>query len=282
MTTVTELVTRVNDLKKRVDDASGAQTTSSDKLNSTQTDIEGKAESAKPCPTEASGYKTRAEAAKPKVTAIPGINDIAKELHKFAVPEPDFCLPLISNLDLERGFGDVSFSRSTTATYIDKSGVLRTAGVNEPRFEREGILIEGSSTNLLPDSNNVRWNGGVTEKGNPGLDGVTPMTRVEGRQAGSDLLYSWFNVGFAFNVTPKEGDKYTASVYLRPEKVTDLWNMIVVEYQTTDSVKTPHNYLFIDFANMEVKPSDHLMAPETQGQSPILITAFTGSLTLSL
>ncbi len=69
-------------------------------------------------------------------------------LIKAATPYPDFWLPLNDSLDLEEGFGQVSFTRSTTATYVDKSGVLRTAGVNEPRFEREGVLIEGSSTNL--------------------------------------------------------------------------------------------------------------------------------------
>ncbi|MGL5728750.1 MAG: phage head spike fiber domain-containing protein, partial [Plesiomonas sp.] len=43
----------------------------------------------------------------------------------------------------------VNYECSTTSTYIDKSGVLRTAEINEPRFEKEGLLIEGQSTNLI-------------------------------------------------------------------------------------------------------------------------------------
>lgn len=50
----------------------------------------------------------------------------------------------------------MGFSRASTATYYDVNGVLRTAGVNEPRFnhdpvtgELKGLLIEDSRTNLL-------------------------------------------------------------------------------------------------------------------------------------
>lgn len=84
------------------------------------------------------------------------------------VPFPDVWIPFNENLDMIAGinfakkkvkFGEdtvlfpddktVSFSRAGTATYIDKSGVLRTAAVDEPRFEKEGLLIEGQSTNHL-------------------------------------------------------------------------------------------------------------------------------------
>ncbi len=82
-----------------------------------------------------------------------------------AAPLPDVWAPLNSDLKLSEGFApydkltisgqvlelptkSLTFSRATTATYIDKSGVLRTAAINEPRFEKEGLLIEGQSTNL--------------------------------------------------------------------------------------------------------------------------------------
>jgi len=48
----------------------------------------------------------------------------------------------------------VNFSRNSTATYIGKDGQLKTAAANEPRFEKEGLLIEGQSTNLVPNSKN--------------------------------------------------------------------------------------------------------------------------------
>ena len=54
-------------------------------------------------------------------------------------------------------FNDVlSFSRASTATYFDSSGVLQTAAIDEPRRNHDpvtgeplGVLIEPSRTNLL-------------------------------------------------------------------------------------------------------------------------------------
>ncbi|WP_336657582.1 phage head spike fiber domain-containing protein [Leclercia adecarboxylata] len=81
-------------------------------------------------------------------------------------PFPDVWIPLNDSLTMLAGFGpydritfgdqyaelptrSVKFSRATTATYIDKSGELQIAEINEPRFEKEGLLIEQQSTNLL-------------------------------------------------------------------------------------------------------------------------------------
>jgi hypothetical protein len=62
----------------------------------------------------------------------------------------------------------VTFTRSTTATYYNSSGVLSTAAINAPRFDYNpstlaplGLLIEQSSTNLLTysqDLSNAAWN----------------------------------------------------------------------------------------------------------------------------
>jgi len=42
---------------------------------------------------------------------------------------------------------DLTWTRATTATYIDRYGAVQTAAINEPRQEAEGWLIEGASTN---------------------------------------------------------------------------------------------------------------------------------------
>jgi hypothetical protein len=47
---------------------------------------------------------------------------------------------------------DVNFTRTTTATYIDRYGVVQSAGVNEIREEKEGFLLEGASTNICINS----------------------------------------------------------------------------------------------------------------------------------
>lgn len=66
------------------------------------------------------------------------------------------------DLDFTSGTLDsrVTFSRSTVATYIDRNGVLQTAGTNEPRFEWSngvclGLLIEESRTNLCLHSSDL-------------------------------------------------------------------------------------------------------------------------------
>lgn len=91
-----------------------------------------------------------------------------------ALPLPDVWAPLSDSLRLITGYGRdvlvgsdvvarmVNFSRSTTATYIGKDGQLKTAAANEPRFEREGLLIEGQSTNILTKSSGLGYWSGAT------------------------------------------------------------------------------------------------------------------------
>ncbi|GCM96620.1 phage tail fiber protein [Escherichia coli] len=105
----------------------------------------------------------RAEAAA-EVTAEPCANIVP--------PLPDVWIPFNDSLDMITGFspsykkivigddeitmpGDkiVKFKRASTATYINKSGQLKLAEVDEPRFERDGLLIEGQRTNYLRNSN---------------------------------------------------------------------------------------------------------------------------------
>ncbi|WMY75426.1 hypothetical protein RHD99_05560 [Buttiauxella selenatireducens] len=86
-----------------------------------------------------------------------------------SAPFPDVWIPFNDSLQMLAGNGpydritigsdylelpsrSATFTRASTATYIDKSGVLQTAAINEPRFEKEGLLIEGQSTNLLRTS----------------------------------------------------------------------------------------------------------------------------------
>ncbi|WP_421304686.1 phage head spike fiber domain-containing protein [Aeromonas veronii] len=81
-----------------------------------------------------------------------------------ALPLPDVWAPLSDSLRLITGYGRevkvgddvvarmVNFSRNSTATYIGKDGLLKTAAANEPRFELDGLLIEGQSTNYIPRS----------------------------------------------------------------------------------------------------------------------------------
>ncbi|MCU6680703.1 hypothetical protein M8320_01570 [Leclercia sp. H6W5] len=100
-------------------------------------------------------------------------------------PFPDVWLPLnddmrllagsapydrltISGQVLELPTKSATFARSTTATFMDKSGAMRLADINEPRFERGGLLMESQATNVY--INSEQWGAGqrVTTTNNSG------------------------------------------------------------------------------------------------------------------
>jgi hypothetical protein len=58
-------------------------------------------------------------------------------------------LPLKNSLAMKAGVGNVTFTRASTATYINRYGILQVAGVDTPRFEKQGYLNESVTTNLL-------------------------------------------------------------------------------------------------------------------------------------
>lgn len=107
---------------------------------------------------EGQAARAKTEADKAAASAALAGNIVAAS----ALPLPDVWAPLSDSLRLITGYGRevkvgedvvarmVNFSRSTTATYIGKDGQLKTAAANEPRFEKEGLLLEGQSTNLVP------------------------------------------------------------------------------------------------------------------------------------
>ncbi|ELA3884199.1 prophage tail fiber N-terminal domain-containing protein [Escherichia coli] len=96
----------------------------------------------------------------------------AAEPYKYVLqPLPDVWIPFNDSLNMITGFspsykkivigddeitmpGDkvVKFKRASKATYINKSGVLTEAAIDEPRFERDGLLIEGQRTNYMLNS----------------------------------------------------------------------------------------------------------------------------------
>lgn len=98
-----------------------------------------------------------------------------------APPFPDVWAPLSDDLKMIAGYPVntklISFTRATTATYIDKSGVLQTAAINEARFEKDGLLIEGASTNLfLNSSDPSKWGNSALLSKTQQNDGLTQAT----------------------------------------------------------------------------------------------------------
>ncbi|WP_370556938.1 prophage tail fiber N-terminal domain-containing protein [Edwardsiella tarda] len=113
----------------------------------------------------AEGSARAAAASADRASQITGLSTVTDAISMASVPLPDVWIPFNDSLQMLTGYGEevkvgavtvakmVSFSRSTTATYIDKSGVLRSASINEPLFEMPGLLREGKSTNLWINQN---------------------------------------------------------------------------------------------------------------------------------
>jgi len=110
------------------------------------------------------------------------------------INNPLLDLPLNNSLAMKQGVGSVEFTRSTTATYIDRYGVLKTAAVDEPRFEKDGLLIEGSSTNLklyskIDSANWVSSRSDIVENSAESPTGSTDASKVVYNEDGAIYLY---------------------------------------------------------------------------------------------
>ena len=166
---------------------------------------------------DADRAKTEADRAETAASSTPEIQ-----------PLPDVWIPFNDSLDMLTGFapgykkitvGDdvitmptdkvVTFSRASTATYINKSGVLTIAEIDEPRFERDGLLIEGQRTNYFINSNTPElWNP------NPGLN------RSETKTDSRGFKYATFTPGEYLGGS----GTYTVIAELTPNKIAVVKN----------------------------------------------------------
>lgn len=171
--------TNAENSKKGADTAKAAAESARDAANTAKTGAETAKKGAETARDAANTAKTGAEAARDKA------EEYAKQAEKpyqdVLQPLPDVWIPFNDSLDMITGFspsykkivigddeitmpGDkiVKFKRASTATYINKSGVFTVAAIDEPRFEREGLLIEGQRINNFINSNSPNeWNRNV-------------------------------------------------------------------------------------------------------------------------
>ncbi|MBP4034264.1 hypothetical protein, partial [Aeromonas sp. PrichA-15] len=165
---------------------------------------------------EADRAKTEADRALTEADRAAGIVAAA------SLPLPDVWAPLSDSLRLITGYGRdvlvgsdvvarmVNFSRNSTATYIGKDGQLKTAAANEPRFEKEGLLVEGQSTNIVTNSNVFTpYGAGATKiDQQPGPFGANDATRI-------DTVNPYQGTNPPLSSSLVDGAVYTSSVWLR-------------------------------------------------------------------
>lgn len=148
------------------------------------------------------------------ITSGVSVNEGVVAAAAVQVPQPLLELPLKSDLSLTHGTGSVTFTRSTTGTYVDPAdGLVKTAAINIPRFEANGLLIEGASTNISIRSeefNDAAWSKGgssISPNSIVAPDGtLTADALVEGSSSGSHNI---------FKIPAGAADTYTKSVYVK-------------------------------------------------------------------
>lgn len=117
----------------------------------------------------------------------------------------------------------VTFSRSSTGTYVDSNGVIQTAAIDAPRFDHDpvtgaslGLLVEEARTNLVTyseDMTNGQWTKAeVTITANH-------TTAPDGTQT-ADFIVEDNSTSASFNriyddVTVSSGTVYTFSVFVK-------------------------------------------------------------------
>ena len=154
------------------------------------------------------------------------------------VPEPDFYLPLRDNIHIALGNGYTEFTRNGTATYWE-NGVLKTAEIDEPRFENGKILLEATATNLVPKSEG--WtelpspNGSPTgEFGRPSPDDGNGAMKIISGGTGYDGIRIYLpnaeNVSTCWSVWLRSDDEATVSIIAskKEQKLTTEWERYII------------------------------------------------------
>lgn len=118
----------------------------------------------------------------------------------------------------------ITFTRTTTATYVDSAGVLQTAASGSARFdhdpvtlEAKGLLIEAAATNLLLRSeefDNASWTkdgSSITANDISAPDGAATMDKiVEDSGTSEHRVYQGYTV--------TSGTDYTLSVFAKADE----------------------------------------------------------------
>lgn len=87
---------------------------------------------------------------------LPGWNDLISVngfCYSSSMGEsPKLNIPLKTSTAPTKGIAPATFTRNSTATYIDDDGILQTAGIDVIRFQNGRYLVEPAATNLFRQS----------------------------------------------------------------------------------------------------------------------------------
>jgi hypothetical protein len=132
----------------------------------------------------------------------------------------------------------ITFTRSSTATYVDEDGLIKSVATNTPRFDHDpttgdclGLLIEESRSNLFNNSNDfTTWTKQTDSTGAVGIttnsitspDGTVNSTRYFVQTAGGSF-YSLYR-----GISVSASTSYTYSVFIKVGENTST-NLVVYD-----------------------------------------------------
>jgi len=150
--------------------------------------------------------------------------------HLYPAVEPSLNLDFANSRKLD---SRITFTRASTGTYTDESGIIRTAAANEARFDHDGdgnslgLLIEESRANLLTYSqefDDASWKRYSNSTGGGGGLTIIPNSGIA--PDGTSTAYSsTFNLNDGAqlykNGTGLAGVEYTLSIWIRANPSID-------------------------------------------------------------
>jgi hypothetical protein len=193
----------------------------------------------------------------------------------------------------------ITFTRSSGGSYVGPDGIIKYAGVNQPRFDHDpttgeslGLLIEESRTNLLTSSNNFGAgdvNFGVTANATTSPDGTTNASKIFEKVTNSFKF-------IGTNAPATSGTTYCGSVFVKAgENVTmflkftqpnDVGNVGLFFNMNTGkitfTVGSPANYGVITYPNGWYRIYVSFTATQTTTLLQIFLLSQTSSSSLYL
>jgi len=138
------------------------------------------------------------------------------------VNDPLVHIPFRRANDEVRLSGTQTFTRASTGTYIDPlDGLVKTAAINTPRFERMadggvGVLLEGASTNLLLQSDDLTatpW--GIVGTAPTLTTNSADVVDIYGTNTATKIVFAATAGGARQTIAVTTGTTYTPNIWLR-------------------------------------------------------------------
>jgi hypothetical protein len=171
------------------------------------------------------------------VIQSPAANDPLLDLNTQPSLDLQFATSKTLN-DRVSGQNLITFSRSTTGTYVDSNGIIQTAAIDAPRFDHDpttnaslGLLVEESRENLVTNSEDLTgWstifagdgvNPTVQNISDTAPDGGTTVTEITfQRNTANTSDYSLYREQYGTTAVS------TGSVYVKAARPSDVGKVI--------------------------------------------------------